>query len=497
MADQGILAQSKPAANTNTVLYRAPVDASASTALSIANDGTASTFDLAVKDYDQRLTVDASTYLLHPGDTISGYSITVDTNMTASSGFSANQLITTDDGEKSFRFESFRVPAVTTYHVKVVTLRPITVESVSGTFTVGSTLTTGTSPDDTTAVIYGIQDLSTSAVLYVGPSTINGSGAEFADGDSVSITGASGTIATSGVGTGTAEFVISTTGASGTYGAYLYSQVPVFTDRTYRFDVSDSSMTGRDFRLSLTANGIYGPDGIIFGQPGGATDDDGVEYTFGKTTNGTAGSTGAYVQYDLNAGSTTNDPATSSPYLSGSFIYFYDHGDAAYGGSDRQIQLISSTSFNEFFIFDLDGTLATSTDTFIVQGVTYTITAISAGPYGFVRRYSGTTLDVIKGPGSQDFAGTDTFKDVPKSTTATRSLVTVSSVDVDVAAVNNENYLAVDHANANNNVERITSLVVGPGEVVVVNSTTQNNVFSLVGFEDSATSFATRVFNQS
>ena len=50
MADQGILAQSKPAANTNTVLYRAPVDASASTALSIANDGTASTFDLAVKD---------------------------------------------------------------------------------------------------------------------------------------------------------------------------------------------------------------------------------------------------------------------------------------------------------------------------------------------------------------------------------------------------------------------------------------------------------------
>ena len=132
-----------------------------------------------------------------------------------------------------------------------------------------------------------------------------------------------------------------------------------------------------------------------------------------------------------------------------------------------------------------------------MQGVTYTITAISAGPYGFVRRYSGTTLDVIKGPGSQDFAGTDTFKDVPKSTTATRSLVTVSSVDVDVAAVNNENYLAVDHANANNNVERITSLVVGPGEVVVVNSTTQNNVFSLVGFEDSATSFATRVFNQS
>ena len=31
------------------------------------------------------------------------------------------------------------------------------------------------------------------------------------------------------------------------------------------------------------------------------TSDDGTEYTTGKTTNGTAGSSGAYVQYDLSA----------------------------------------------------------------------------------------------------------------------------------------------------------------------------------------------------
>ena len=33
MANQGILAQSKPSANTNTVLYSAPIDSSASAVL--------------------------------------------------------------------------------------------------------------------------------------------------------------------------------------------------------------------------------------------------------------------------------------------------------------------------------------------------------------------------------------------------------------------------------------------------------------------------------
>ena len=46
MANQGILAQSKPAANTDTLLYSAPVDKSASTVLNVANDGTGSTFDV-------------------------------------------------------------------------------------------------------------------------------------------------------------------------------------------------------------------------------------------------------------------------------------------------------------------------------------------------------------------------------------------------------------------------------------------------------------------
>ena len=53
MANQGLLAQLKPSANTDTVLYSAPINRSASTVLTIANDGTGSAYDVAVKNYYQ------------------------------------------------------------------------------------------------------------------------------------------------------------------------------------------------------------------------------------------------------------------------------------------------------------------------------------------------------------------------------------------------------------------------------------------------------------
>ena len=81
MANQGILGQAKP--TTGSVLYAAPSDRSASLAIKVANDGTASTFDVALKDYDQKLTLDASTYKLHKGDVISAYKFTVDTSFDA------------------------------------------------------------------------------------------------------------------------------------------------------------------------------------------------------------------------------------------------------------------------------------------------------------------------------------------------------------------------------------------------------------------------------
>ena len=54
------------------MLYDAPVDQSASAVLTISNDGTGAAYDVAIKDYDQNLTLDATTYKLHRGDVITG-----------------------------------------------------------------------------------------------------------------------------------------------------------------------------------------------------------------------------------------------------------------------------------------------------------------------------------------------------------------------------------------------------------------------------------------
>ena len=143
--------------------------------------------------------------------------------------------------------------------------------------------------------MFGVGGTGTDPIIYVGPSTINGSGAEFAAGDNIANSGAtaSGTVAAGGVATAAQRFAFSTTTAGGTYNLHI-NGLATLTDRTYRFDVSDSSMSGRDFKLSTTVNGEWGPDGV-FGS--GTPIDDGVEYTTNKTTNGTAGSSGAYVQY--------------------------------------------------------------------------------------------------------------------------------------------------------------------------------------------------------
>ena len=110
----------------------------------------------------------------------------------------------------------------------------------------------------------------------------------------------------------------------------------IFDDRTYRFNVSDSSMTGRDFKLSETINGEYGPDG-----DDATTGDDGTEYTTGKTTNGTAGSVWCICSICI----------CWSLQLQKQCIYYDgDTGTAAnanYGGSDRSDSEVKHTHMME------------------------------------------------------------------------------------------------------------------------------------------------------
>ena len=63
--------------------------------------GSGTTFDVAVKDYDQHLVVGASTYKLHKGDAITGYRFDLGTAVGADQGLQANQLLNIwCDGER-------------------------------------------------------------------------------------------------------------------------------------------------------------------------------------------------------------------------------------------------------------------------------------------------------------------------------------------------------------------------------------------------------------
>ena len=482
MAKQGILAKSKPSGATNTLLYSAPVDASASTVLTVNEQGgSGTTYDVALKNYDQKMTLGSSNYLLHEGDVVTGYRVTLNTPLPASAGLNAGTLLTSTSGEETFKFESFYLPAFTEVVVKVKAIRALTLESTSGTFAVGETFSTGTAPNATTATIFAAAEGSGTYTVYIGPSTINGSGAEFAAGDSVSSSGsATGTISTGGIGAAVNEFTFTESG--GTEDLYLGTVLTVFSDRVYSFNVADSSLSGLDFSLSTVVNGEWGPDGTA------GNSDDGTEYTTGRTTNGTAGSSGAYIQYDF----------TQDTNLSGN-LYVYEGttgtaGNSAYGGSDRFLTVSNAFVYSELYVYDITGTWTNSTDSFLFNGVTYTVTAQTTGAYGFIRSYSGAVAYVIKGTGSADFTTSSTFQDNPKLAGAARTAVTVSSIDVASTAVETQEYLRKDNTLAADSAEEIKSLVIGPGERLIVECAAAEANFVLIGFEDASTAFTPRTY---
>lgn len=484
MAKSGLLATSNPS-TTGAVLYRAPIDATASAVLSASVGSTTSTYTWGVKDYDQDLTLDASTYKFHKGDLISNKTFTLNSTVTRTT-FLAKDLITSTDSEKTARFHSYVVPALSTIHVKSVTLKSLTLTGASGVFAVGDTLQKGTSPNTTTALIYESFVSGPNTIIVIGPETLNGSGIAFASSDVVdAVTGSgTGTIASGGVGTAGAEYVFSTTGAGGVYGFYSSEELNIFPDRTYRFDVSDSSMTGRLFRLSLTVNGEWGPDNIF------GNGDDGIEFTNGKTISGTSGSASAYVQYNLTSYSFADNVDTE--------LYFYDGqtgtaGNSGYGGSNRFFGVTNSITYTDIRVYDVTGTWVAASDTFTVGNSTYTVSAQNTGKWGVVKSYSGTSLKVSLGLNSSAFVATDTFLDHPLSETALPATSTVSAIVTDNLDLPTTNIVTNAKSLSANTTEKHTSVVIGPGQSLVVDVSVNNAVsFNLIGFEDTSDEVVTR-----
>lgn len=471
----GILANSKP--NGSALLYRAPIDSSVSAVINVANDGTGAAHSIALKNYDQRLALDADTYEFRSGYVISNYLLSTTTPIPA--GATPGSQLLAVDATSTAKFNRYVIPATTTIFVKDVLLKRITLGSVSGVIGLGDTLTKGAGSDTTTALIFETFISGSDTVAVVGPETVNGSGTAFADGDILTATsGGNGTIGSGGIGTAGQDFVFATTTAGGVYNSHFSDPLTILLDRTYRFDVADSSMTDRLFQVSQTAGGEFGADGDF-----GATGDNGVELTAGKTTNGTAGSAGAYVQIDFAVQGGAPGP-----------LFYYDGGtglpgNSAYGGTDRFLTLSNTFTYDQISVYDVSGTW-TATTTFTFDSLAYTVDVQTVGKYGYVRRWdvASQSLDVILGEGSAAFAGSDTFEDTPLAS-ASSNTATVSTVTTDATAIADDQYFVNGKATSANATERYTSIVIGPGESIVVNSATQNNSFILNGFQENSDEF--------
>jgi hypothetical protein len=473
----GILGKTKP--NGSALLYRAPLDSATSAVINIANDGTGAAYSIGLKSYDQRLNLDADTYNFATGYVVSNYKLSTTTPIPA--GATPGSTLLSADGASTAKFNKYLVPAFTTIFVKDVLIKRMTLESTSGTIAVGDTLTkgTGAAADVTTALVFEVFISGSSTIVVVGPETVGQNSSNFADGDILAATsGGNGTVSAGGIGNPGQDFVFSTTTAGGTYNSHFSDPLTVLTDRKYRFDVSDSSMSGKLFKFSQTINGEWGPDGDFT-----ATGDNGVSFIGGVTTSGTAGSSSAYVQMDFAVAS-----------LPAGTLYFYEGttataGNAGYGGDDRLLTLSSTYTYQEISVFDVVGTWSATT-IFTFAGLSYVVDVQTVGKYGYVKEWDSANenLDIILGLNSAAFAGSDVFDDAPISASQATS-ATVSSVTVDALAIGADQQFVTSKTLSANAADRLTSIVVGPGESIVVNNATQNNSFILHGFQENSTEF--------
>ena len=111
--------------------------------------------------------------------------------------------------------------------------------------------------------------------------------------------------------------------------------------------------------------------------------------------------------------------------------------------------------YDEIYVYDIEGTWTNSTSSFLFNGVTYTVTAQTSGAYGYVRSYAGAVAYIIKGINSADFTTSSVFQDNPKLGGASRTAVTVNSIDVATTAVETQEYLRKDNTLAADGAEEI------------------------------------------
>ena len=142
----GRLAASKPAATTNTSLYRVDIESTASTVLTVANlSGSAATYRAALRDYDQILTLDGnepSQYKFQKGNPISGYKIKVSPGLTFADAIPGTEIDTVNGAEAKL-MDVYKDTSTINRYVRVDKVYSVDaiIDNLIGIFEIGETVT--------------------------------------------------------------------------------------------------------------------------------------------------------------------------------------------------------------------------------------------------------------------------------------------------------------------------------------------------------------------
>lgn len=172
----GRLAAKKPAATTNTVLYRCPTTVTGSTVVNVCNQsGSAATYRMALRDYDQVLHLDgpesangglASSYKFTKGNPISAYKLTLLPGYQFTDAIPGTEFLTTN-GASAKILDVYKPINDVTYYaiVQNVTNIALAANTLAGVFSGGETVTGSVS--GFTAIYRGGTD--TAATLNIAP----------------------------------------------------------------------------------------------------------------------------------------------------------------------------------------------------------------------------------------------------------------------------------------------------------------------------------------
>ena len=209
------------------------------------------------------------------------------------------------------------------------------------------------------------------------------------------------------------KYLLSTTQGSG---HILETSVSIRKDRTYKFDLTDSSNNNYPLKFSADAN-----------EGTNADPTPGTEYTAGVSKVGTAGTSGAY----------TSIAVTESTEIN---IFAYADGSPAGStlGIGFSLAVDEDPAYEEIYIYDVKGEALVAGDSFTVNSVTYTVLAsgVTAGPFGYVQSYDPVNahLKIALGEGSAGFAAGTEFYDTPTLNNGTRTMAEV--VDGKILTIN-------------------------------------------------------------